>query len=77
MDRAIYAFIVAASGFLGICLAIWPTRIVGKSRDAADREPAPGELMRMRIVGAAVAALAAYGLYAIARGMPGGEITPA
>jgi hypothetical protein len=76
MDRMIFAGVAVAFVILGICMAIWPARVARQSRDAGDGEPGAGELVRMRVVGAAMAALAAYGLYAIAAGLPGAEFSP-
>jgi hypothetical protein len=77
MERFTYGAITVGIIIFGICMVIWPTRIAKMNRDAGDTAPPTrGQVWQVRIVGAFLAGMGAYFLYAIVTRLRGAEFFP-
>jgi hypothetical protein len=78
MDKYVFGLVALAFAVLGVCMVIWPAKVVTANRDSGEeaRQPTAGEILTMRIVGVALILGGLYGLYAILTGMPGAEFFP-
>jgi hypothetical protein len=75
----VFAIVPVAFLALGICLVLWPARVILLNRDDDEKgagPPTAGQVLRARVLGVVLIAGGGYGLYALLTGMPGAEFFP-
>jgi hypothetical protein len=79
MDRFLFSIVPLAFIVLGVCMVIWPTKVILQNRDKGEetRPPTVSEIWRTRLLGMFLIAGGGYGLYALLSGLPGAEFAPA
>jgi hypothetical protein len=79
VERYLFCIVPVGLIVLGVCMVIWPAKVVLQNRDKGEetRPPATGEIWVTRVVGLALVAGGGYGLHALLTGLPGAEFSPA
>ena len=79
MGRFLLFSVPLAFLVLGVCMIIWPTKVILQNRDKGEetRPPRGSEIWRTRLLGIFLIAGGGYGLYALLSGLPGAEFSPA